>query len=338
MKIDLFTPSQLQYPGAPGGACTSGSSTIVAGAFQAPSRDGLFNSIFTPDDLPYPLPVVERDSCQTSSGSGTTTPPPTSGSTPVSSVPTSGSGATAAAPTTPTAPSNVPSQIVINVGVPQSSAPTATAAATTGSGVASSSTSTAANATQAAASPAPVQPTVASAPAATSAAPAPAAAAVAPTANAISAAPTPAVIVGRPASPSDTTVKLYGYNPRLRARVPRAQDQLLEEYLEEQMATRMLTSHGSPIGFVVPDGHNAVEFYFGAVEVNPEIGCADDLDLIVTLGDIKLNPDAPRCNGSLEPGDSIMVTTSWRYASWVELAQEHLRVPIFARFYTTESA
>jgi hypothetical protein len=133
-------------------------------------------------------------------------------------------------------------------------------------------------------------------------------------------------------------VKLYGYNPRLRARPQKAHEQLLEEYAEEQLSTRMLSSHAVPIGFVVPDGHNAVEFYFGAIEVNPEIGCAEDLDLIVTLGDIKLNPDAPRCNGSLEPGDSIMVTTSWRYASWVELAQEHLRVPIFARFYTVESA
>jgi hypothetical protein len=53
---------------------------------------------------------------------------------------------------------------------------------------------------------------------------------------------------------------------------------------------------------------------------------------------IVADPDAPRCNGSLEAGDSVMVTTSWRYASWVELAQEHLRVPIFARFYATESA
>jgi hypothetical protein len=150
--------------------------------------------------------------------------------------------------------------------------------------------------------------------------------------------PTPTVIVGRPAAPSDTMVKLYGYNPRLRARVPKAQEQLLEEYLEEQITTRMLSTQGAPIGFVVPDGHNAVEFYFGAIEPNPALGCDDDLDLIVTIGDVKLSPDVEGCNGALQPGDSIMVTVPWRYASWVELAPEHLRVPIFARFYSVESA
>jgi hypothetical protein len=132
-------------------------------------------------------------------------------------------------------------------------------------------------------------------------------------------------------------VQIYEYNPRLRARTPKAQEQLLEEYLDEQITTRMLSTYGAPIGFVVPDGYNAVDFYFGGIEVNPEVGCDDDLDLIVSLGEIKRSPNA-QSGCLLQPGDAITVTVQWRYASWVELAPEHLRVPIHTRFYLIETA
>ena len=133
-------------------------------------------------------------------------------------------------------------------------------------------------------------------------------------------------------------MNLYAHNPRLRASIPKAQEQLLEELLEEQITMRMLSSNGTPVTFAVPDGFNAVDFYLGAIEVNPDVGKAEDLDLIVTLGDVKLSDNALPGNGPLKPGDQITVTVPWRYASWVELAQEHLRVPIFARFYVIENA
>ena len=57
MNYNFLTPSQLPYPGQ--ATTTDGSgATIVLGAgggYEMPERDGLFNSIFTPDDLPYPV-------------------------------------------------------------------------------------------------------------------------------------------------------------------------------------------------------------------------------------------------------------------------------------------
>ncbi len=132
-------------------------------------------------------------------------------------------------------------------------------------------------------------------------------------------------------------VKAYAFNPRLRARVPKAHEELLQEMLQEQIAMRMLSVSSAPIAFVVPDGFNAVDFYLGAIEANPDVGECEDLDLIVTLGDVKLSTNAHSCAGTLKTGDQITVTVPWRYASWVELAHEHLRAPVFARFYAIQS-
>jgi hypothetical protein len=142
---------------------------------------------------------------------------------------------------------------------------------------------------------------------------------------------------GQPPQPSDTIVHGYALNPRLRARAPRAQEQLLEEMLDEKLV-RMLTKDAAPVAFVVPEGCDAGDFYLGAVEVNPDHGNSIELDLVVTVGSIKLSPNAQPGNGPLHPGDQITVTVPWRYGSWVELAPDHLRVPIVARFYAIQNS
>ena len=92
----------------------------------------------------------------------------------------------------------------------------------------------------------------------------------------------------------------------------------------------MHSASGAPVAFVVPQGYSRVDFYFGAVEVNPCIGVDDDLECVVTLGEPKIATGL--VNGALHGGDQVTVTLPWRYAPWVELAPEHLRVAVTARF------
>src|SRR5262249_3906887 len=71
MKFDLLTPSQLPYPQLQTGGCQQVVIGGGASSYQSPPRTGLFNSIFTPDDLPYPLPILQRgygDGSQTQCG------------------------------------------------------------------------------------------------------------------------------------------------------------------------------------------------------------------------------------------------------------------------------
>ena len=82
---------------------------------------------------------------------------------------------------------------------------------------------------------------------------------------------------------------------------------------------------------MVPDGYNAVDIFLGPIEVNPPHGESEDRDEIVTVGDLSITGAS---QGGLEPGDQITVLVPWRHASWVELAADHLRMPIYARFYT----
>lgn len=147
-------------------------------------------------------------------------------------------------------------------------------------------------------------------------------------------APAPVVLESLPRScPVDQIVTAYSVNPRLRARLPRAQDVYLEEVLEENVTVRMLTKDGEPLAFVVPDGCNAVDFYLGPIELNPDHGEECDLDEVVTAGDLTIG-GLDRC---LSPGDQLTVVVTWRHGSWVELAAGHLRLPVHARFYARTS-
>ena len=343
MKMDLFTPSQLPYPGQQVNAGQCGSTPyslpVGAGAFQPPARDGLFNSIFTPDDLPYPLPILQRvvdgsASCagnaSSSANQGCNCPPtggnanPATGST---QPPSSGnsqtqpSGQPAQSPSTPPA-TQAPGQIIINVGVPSQQQPSSAETQATPA----TPTSTPPAATAVPAAP-PVQPAAAPV----------IAAAVTPA----TAARTPIVgmpIVGGPPLQRDVINTAYSYNPRLRARMPRAQEEFLEDILEENITVKMLTANASPVGFVVPDGCNAVDIFVGGIEINPNVGTASDLELVITTGAYKMTDNGLRNVPQLEPGDQIAVTIPWRYASWIELASEHLRAPVTAHFYSIESA
>ena len=77
-------------------------------------------------------------------------------------------------------------------------------------------------------------------------------------------------IVGGPSLQRDVFNTAYSYNPRLRARIPRAQEEFLEELIEENITVKMLTANASPLAFVVPDGCNALDIFVGAIEINPE--------------------------------------------------------------------
>ncbi len=60
---------------------------------------------------------------------------------------------------------------------------------------------------------------------------------------------------------------------------------------EPLLSERMHSASGAPVAFVVPQGYSRVDFYFGAVEVDPCIGVDDDLELVVTLGEPKSRRD-----------------------------------------------
>jgi hypothetical protein len=96
----------------------------------------------------------------------------------------------------------------------------------------------------------------------------------------------------------------------------------------------MVSEDGAPIALTVPDGTDSVELLYGAIEPNPGIGSATDLDEMVTVGDPALIGDA--ANGKpLAPGSEITIRVPWRAASRVDLDAGRLRVPLVARFYSS---
>jgi hypothetical protein len=139
-----------------------------------------------------------------------------------------------------------------------------------------------------------------------------------------------------PAAPPEQIVTAYSTNPRLRARSPRGQELVIEEMTGEKLSLRMLSKDGAPVAFVVPDGCNAVDFTFGAIELNPGHGNPADLDEVVTVAPLTVN--GVEAGQLLTPGDQLSVVVPWRHGSWVELAADHIRLPIVARFYGIESA
>src|SRR5207245_605693 len=134
-------------------------------------------------------------------------------------------------------------------------------------------------------------------------------------------APTPVALASLPpSSPGDKIVTAYSTNPRISARPPREQEVYLAEVLAVQVKVRMLTKESDPIAFFVPYGFNAVDFYIGPIEVNPDFGKPEDLDEVVTVGELTIGGVDER----LTPGDQISVVVPWRHASWVEMAADHL--------------
>ena len=77
----------------------------------------------------------------------------------------------------------------------------------------------------------------------------------------------------------DAIVTAISYNPRFRESKARAgHDSVFEEMLdEEDVAVRMVTRDASPLPFAVPAGCDSVDFSFGPLEVNPELGNEDEL-------------------------------------------------------------
>ena len=135
-----------------------------------------------------------------------------------------------------------------------------------------------------------------------------------------------------PPPPDENEKRLMSYctNPRLRARTPKAQEVYLEDVLGEVVTVKMLSKDATPVAFAVPDGTDAVEITIGPIEVDPDSGSADDLEQVVTIGELQI--DGIDENGNTT-GDQVTVTAPWRYASFVELASDHLRFPIYARFF-----
>jgi hypothetical protein len=112
---------------------------------------------------------------------------------------------------------------------------------------------------------------------------------------------------------------------------------LLEEMLDEPVSIKMVTKASAPAAFVVPEGCDSVEFWYGAIEINPEVGSAGDLDQVVTVGEAQIKQDVGNIDGTglgaLSPGTALLVTVPWRAASTVNLGANHLKVTLYARFF-----
>jgi hypothetical protein len=338
-SLDFLSPGGLDYPG-------SGAGQVQCGTpYTPPDPDGFWNQIFTPKELPYPVPpcvLTEYGTVPQMTVAFAQVPPPAAAPafTPAPSAPSAPASApVASAPLVPVAPAPP---------VPSASVP-APAGAAVLPPVAVQSTSTQADPAitppASASPPAPVTVVVnIPAPAAPPATPAATAPTLQPTADLPAPASQPVAeamtltpsigLTGGSRSPSDKIVIGYSTNPRLRARQPKAHEEFIDEILDEKFHVRMLTKDAEPVVFRVPDGFDAVELYLRAIEVNAPHGCDDDRDEIVTTGELCVSGAS---QGGLEAGDEIRVVVPWRHASWVELAADHLRLPIVARFYNVDA-
>jgi hypothetical protein len=143
-----------------------------------------------------------------------------------------------------------------------------------------------------------------------------------------------------PDQSGDKIVSAVSYNPRFRESKALAHEALLEEMLEENVTIQMHTRESAPLGFVVPDGCDSVEFTYGTIETNPKLGCDDDRSQVVTIGEARIvGPDCDGVelieDGSLVAGSTLLVTIPWRAASVVNLPANHLQVRVIARFFSS---
>ena len=336
-------PAALAPLGTGGLAALSGGQLAVVPALPASDSNWFFD-LFGPtyDDYYDWTPVPSNPSPQSppvggtvavgvgvepatpapSSGGGSAPPPSSAGGS--SPAPSSGSGSTSpASPGAPSAP-----LVPINPSAP--SVPTPAVPAPIAEPQAAAS---------AAPAPSPVTVVIAPYPVPSSAAPSSAAPSSAPAAT-----DEPKVEEVQLASaPVEKTLTAVAYNPRFRESRSRGQDALLQELLDEEgLSIRMHTKDSAPLAFVVPEGCDSVEFSYSAIEINPDLGCDDDLSQVVTIGEAQLQSDdgtrAAIEPGSLAAGAPLLVTLPWRAASHVNLNANHLMVTVHARFYAeTES-
>jgi hypothetical protein len=137
----------------------------------------------------------------------------------------------------------------------------------------------------------------------------------------------------------DKVLSAVSYSPRFRESKARAHESLLEEMLgDENVSVRMVTRDSAPVAFVVPRGCDSVDFSYGSIEVNPDVGSDDDLDQVITLAPAEIQKDAGNIDGTglgmLSPGTALLVTVPWRAASFVTLGANHLMVTVYAHFYS----
>jgi hypothetical protein len=313
---NIFSPSDLPYPTVTPAAQMPQASTPTA----PPAAPGFWNRIFAPADLPYPLPVAvvqQAQSAPASSGSGgsapaqssTPTDPPPSGG--ASGAPASSTNAQSTNPQSTNA-QNANAQNGVSVPSSAQSLPSTSPVVTS------------------APPQSPVTVVVMQAPAAPPAVPAPIVDKPASTDDNKPSTPAPVPTATTcPAAPPDATATLYSLNPRLRARRPQAHEVYIEDILDEKITVRMRESHADPVTFTVPDGCNAVDFFLAPIEINPGVGCEDDREEVIAVGDLLVQPPA---GVPLVPGEEVHVVVPWRYASWIEMQPGHLRLPITARF------
>ena len=349
----LFGSSGTAYPTTRTGPVVPG---CGGGPFVPPERDGLFNKLFAPADLAYPLPpctrpasttppsdprltTVASSSNNTGAASAAPTAPAASAAPTATAAPVSAPVAAAAA-AAPAVPVSAPPVTVVFAPWPgvQSLPPGAPAAQSVpamstekadGDSQATATTTAAPMATTTSA-PAPASaPTPASAPPpTTTSAPAPAAAAVA------------LVTLPQPCDANASKLlRAYVFNPEIAPSVLTAQEAYLAEVLGEgePMPSRLVSRDGTPVAFVVPDGCDSMDLLYGPIEVNPGCGCDADLDQIVLTGEAKLSANVGGVDRPLEPGEQVIVTVPWRAAAWVSLPAGRLRMQVQARFYKSQS-
>lgn len=121
----------------------------------------------------------------------------------------------------------------------------------------------------------------------------------------------------------------HSTNPKFTSTYADAHEEYLEEELGEVLTPRMSQYEGDPIAFVVPDGCDAVELYYGPIEPNPGVGLVEEAEEVVTFG----RPRAASITGRLVPGEAFVVVVPWRAASWLDIGAAHLRVKVAAHFY-----
>lgn len=134
--------------------------------------------------------------------------------------------------------------------------------------------------------------------------------------------------------PLTRTMRGYVISPEFTSSYAEAHETLVASQVGEVLTPRARSVDGHVLSLLVPEGCDSLELSFGAVETNPGIGFADDVEELVTVG-------APRTSKVIErglvPGEQISVVVPWRAASWVDMPAGRLRAKVIATFSTSQS-
>ncbi len=293
-RLDFLAPASSQYPA--GGGQTSSASCA------SPSGDSWIDRLFAPSYIAYPAPqfLPQQQDCQPAQQA------PVASTAAIPAAPASSAlpaATSAALPAAATAPAPSPVTVVIQPWPGAASAPT-TAETSAAPALSSSPVATP-----------PVLPV-----------PAPS----------VAAAPVP-VTPPAPVVTQSKILRAFVFNPEFVERERTAQEEYLEDEIGEELAdeitSRMVSRDATPVAFVVPDGCDSLDILFGPIAVNPGCGSDDDLKEVVTVGEAKLGANVCGIDGPLTPGDQVIVTVPWRAASWVDLPESRLRMPVIVHFY-----